>query len=342
MADISSLFTVRHLRSEPNAYVLHYRKGSLLREGRGLTFWFYPTSASIAEIPCDDREVPFMFHGRSLDFQDITAQGVVTYRVVDPKKLAARIDFSINIYMGTYLKEPLEQISQTITRISQQLSWDYMANTEIKQILSAGIAEIRKRIEEGLVGNRILEALGLEIVNILVSDVSPTPDMEKALQTPMREEIQQQADEATFQRRALAVEKERAIQENELENRIELAKRKEQLIGQQGRNKQRLAREESEAQKITATTTADCDRLAANAKAEGIVVIEKAKVDSEKERLDAYRDLPASVMFGLALKQLAGKLERIDHLNLSPDGIGHLLQNLMQAGTRKLERPDGA
>ena len=49
-----------------------------------------------------------------------------------------------------------------------------------------------------------------------VAAVAPTSEMEKALQQPTREAIQQDADEATFRRRALAVEKERAIAENEL------------------------------------------------------------------------------------------------------------------------------
>ena len=53
---------------------------------------------------------------------------------------------------------------------------------------------------------------------------------------PTREAIQQAADEATFQRRAQAVEKERAIQENELQNKIELARREEQLIAQKGQH----------------------------------------------------------------------------------------------------------
>ena len=39
-----------------------------------------------------------------------------------------------------------------------------------------------------------------------VAAVAPTAEMEKALQQPTREAIQQNADEATFQRRALAVE----------------------------------------------------------------------------------------------------------------------------------------
>lgn len=45
----------------------------------------------------DDRELPFLFHGKSTDFQDVTAQGVITFRVVDPVALAERLDFSIDL-----------------------------------------------------------------------------------------------------------------------------------------------------------------------------------------------------------------------------------------------------
>ena len=37
---------------------------------------------------------------------------------------------------------------------------------------------------------------------------------------------------------------------------------------------------------------------------------------------------------------LAGKLQRIDHLSLSPETMGPLLQSLVQAGTRYLENPE--
>ncbi len=44
-------------------------------------------------------------------------------------------------------------------------------------------------------------------------------------QTPSRERVQQEADRATHERRALAVQRERAIAENELQNQIELRSR---------------------------------------------------------------------------------------------------------------------
>src|SRR5215469_12131089 len=106
MADISNFVFARHLRADASAYILHFRRSRLVRQGRGLAFWFFPLSASIAEIPADDRELSILFHARSSDFQDVTAQGVVTYRIVEPTTVADRIDFTIDLASGAYLKQP--------------------------------------------------------------------------------------------------------------------------------------------------------------------------------------------------------------------------------------------
>ena len=75
MADISTFPFVRHLRSAPTVHVIRYRKGDLEEDARGPTFWFLPLASAIAEVPVDDRELPFLFHARTADFQDVTAAG---------------------------------------------------------------------------------------------------------------------------------------------------------------------------------------------------------------------------------------------------------------------------
>ena len=74
MAEIRRYPWFRHLRSEPSFHVLRHRGGKLVKSGRGLAFWFHPMRTSVAEIPMDDRDLPFLFHGRSEDFQDLTVQ----------------------------------------------------------------------------------------------------------------------------------------------------------------------------------------------------------------------------------------------------------------------------
>ena len=100
MARITRYPGIAHLRSEASSYVIRYRNGRIERAGRGLAFWFRPLDTAIAEIPLDDHELPFLFHGRSADLQEVVTQGIVTFRVADPDTLAARIDFGIDLATG--------------------------------------------------------------------------------------------------------------------------------------------------------------------------------------------------------------------------------------------------
>lgn len=337
MAEISSFLFFRHLRAEPTTHVMFFRGGQLKASGRGLAVWFSPLGASIAQVPLDDRELPFLFHGRSSDFQDVAVNGVVTFRVRDPEMLASRVDFSIDTRTGLYNKEPLDKLALAVKELSQQLASTFLNKSPLRLILDQGIEVIRDAIHDGLIADAGIRSLGLEIVATRISSVKPTSEMEKALQMPTRESIQQSADEATFSRRALAVEKERAIQENELNNQIQLAKREENLIDQRGQNERKRATEAAESKRIEAEAAAKNVKVNAEAQAESIKMLEEAKVHAEAERMNIYRDLPPAALMGLAARELAGKLQSIEHLSLTPDVLGSLLQRVLGAQASKLE-----
>ncbi len=347
MADILTLGPVRHLRSDSTSHVIHFQNARLRRSGRGLSFWFLPLKASIAEVPLDDRDEPIVFHGRSGDFQDVTAQGVLTFRVTAPEVVAERVDFTADLRTGVYLRQPLEKLALLMSQLAQQYAWTWIARAPIREVLAEGQLRIREQIEAGFRSDPTLADMGIVIVSIRIHSVRPTADLEKALEAPTRERIQQEADEAAFARRALAVEKERAIQENELKNQIELARRDEELITQKGQNARRQAEEEARAAEIAAESkarrtrveaSADADRVKVQgeAHAEALQAEEKVRVGAERERMDVYRTVPSSVLLGLAAQALAGKLERINHLNISPDGLGPMLRDLLDAHTRRL------
>ena len=97
--------------------------------------------------------------------------------------------------------------------------------------------------------------------------------------------MQEEADEAAFRRRAQAVDKERAIQENELANQIELAKRETQLIEQRGTNARREATEKAEADRIAVESKAAQSRMESAARAEALTAVEGARL-----ALDASSD----------------------------------------------------
>ena len=177
----------------------------------------------------------------------------------------------------------------------------------------------------GLAAEPALEQIGIEVAAVRVAAVAPTSDMEKALQQPTREAIQQDADEATFRRRALAVEKERAIAENELQNRIELARREEDLVAREGANARKRAEEDAAAALVAAEAADERNALAATRQAATIDEVEGAqlRIAAERARIDAATG--ADVLLALAARELAGQHE---HLTITPDMLTPLLARL--------------
>jgi regulator of protease activity HflC (stomatin/prohibitin superfamily) len=336
MAEIRSFWLVRHLRSEPSAHVLVFRRGAVAASGRGLSCWFLPMSTSIAEVPVDDRPVALSVHARSIDFQDVSVQGVIGWRVIDPARAAERIDFSIDLVRGVHLEEPLDRVALVLSQLAQQHAARWIAGVSLRDALRDGSAQIRERVHAALSADASVTDLGIEITSVRIQSVLPTPDLERALEAPMRERIQQESDEAAFARRALAVEKERAIQENELQNRIELARREEQLIAQDGANAKKRATADAEGKRIAAEGEASRTRLASEAQADALRVVEAVRLEAERTRMDIQRAAPTAVLFALAARELAGKLQRIDHVHVGGE-LAPLLTELVTAGTRALE-----
>ncbi len=331
MAEIQRYPWVRHLRGAPTVHVRHQRRGRVVREGTGLAFWFRPLSAVLSEIPVDDRELPLLFHARTSDFQDVTVQASVTYRIVDPALAASRLDFSIHPETGRWRSTPLEQLAGLLTELAQQPALEQLAATTLPAALAAGVGVIRDRIDNSLAEDARLRDLGIAVLGVRVVALRPEPDVEKALQTPTRESVQQEADRATYERRALAVERERAIAENELQNQIELAVREEQLVAQRGQNQRRQAEESAAAERIAADAKAERQRVLGGGQADATRVVGEAEAATEAAKLAAYREIDPKILLGLAARELAGDLPNIGTLNLTPDVISTALGALAAA-----------
>lgn len=280
MADITRRLGWRHLRGAPTAHVRHHRSGKLVHDGPGLSFWFRSLSAALSEVPVDDRELAMTFHARTVDFQDVTVQATVTYRVSDPAVAAARLDFSIDPDTGVW-RSALEQLGTLLTETAQQHALDVLARTSLSSALVDGVTSVRERVAAGLAAEPRLPATGIEIVAVRVVALRPEPEVERALRTPAREQIQQEADRATYERRAVAVERERTIAENELASKIELARREEQLVEQRGTNTRREAEESAAADKVRAE--AEATRSVRLAEAEAARSVKLAEAEAAKQ-----------------------------------------------------------
>jgi regulator of protease activity HflC (stomatin/prohibitin superfamily) len=312
MAQIRRLFWLRHLRAEPNQFIVHWKNGRLRLRGPGLAYWFDALSAAVAQLPLEDCETTIVLKERSLDFQEVTVQSTLTYRVEDPERAASRVNFSLNLETGAWADAPLERLASVFCLRSQPLARSYLAEVTVVEALRSGPERIRNAITDALKSDPEVEAMGLALVSTQIDRVAPTSEVEKALQTPTREGIQEKADQAVFARRALAVEKERAIKENELSTEIGLSRRTEELVRQRAANRQ-----------LEVESEASAERTLAEARAEG-----------EARRVEVWKNAPNRVVMGLALQELARNIQQIQHLNLTPDLLGQALQQFVtdQAG----------
>jgi regulator of protease activity HflC (stomatin/prohibitin superfamily) len=334
MADITRFPLVRHLRGTPTLHVRHLRRGRLVHDGTGLSFFFRPLTAVLSEVPVDDRELPMLFHARTADFQDLTVQASATFRIIDPATASDRIDFSVDPATGRWRGTPLEQVGGLLTETAQQQVLGLISRSPLASVLADGVSQVRDQIAGGLSADARLAETGIAVIGVRVVAIRPEPDMEKALRTPARELVQQESDRATFERRALAVERERAIAENEMQSQIELARREEQLVAQRGANARRQASEAAAASQIEAEAQASREQRLNQARAEGTRALGVAKAAGEAARVAAYADLPSATLLALAAKDLAGNLPQIGSLVLSPDLLAPVLAGLVPAASR--------
>jgi regulator of protease activity HflC (stomatin/prohibitin superfamily) len=329
MAHITRRPFVSHYRGTGTGHVVHLRRGKVAHQGVGQAFWFRPLGTVLAEVPVDDRELPLVFRGRTADFQEAAVQGSVTYRFADPLKAARRLDFGLDPATGAAQGTPLDQVAGLLTELAQQHALSLLASLPLAEALAEGPTAVRARIAEGLSGDPRLAETGLEIIDTRIVAVRPEAEVERALRAPARELIQQQADRAGFERRAEAVNRERAIAENELQNRIELATREEQLVAQQGANERRRAEEAAEAAKIEALADAERVRIAAAAMAMQTREVGEAEAASAAANMRVYEGQDPRILLAIAAQSLAGAMPNIGTLNLSPDLLTSALGTLL-------------
>jgi hypothetical protein len=88
------MFGIRYLKVPPTTFLLQFVNGRVVRQGSGLSFFYFAPRSTIVAVPVGSTDVPFIFNETTADFQDVTVQGHLTYRVADPVTLAGLLDYS--------------------------------------------------------------------------------------------------------------------------------------------------------------------------------------------------------------------------------------------------------
>lgn len=330
MATIRSYPFLRNARVEASSMLVVYRNGTVAKSGRGLSVWFQPQGAtSLVEVPVDDRDHIIAVSAITRDFQIVSVQGVATWRAAEPLRLAERVDFSIDPQRGLFRSDPLAQLSTLFDGLIKTAVETHISARTVAQVLEEGVGALLTQVEAGLKRTDRLAAVGIELVGIRLSDLTPAPELVRALRQPTLERMQQAADEATFKRRANAVEKEAEIAENETKAKIALEQTRELLIDRERQNELARARAVAEKARIDADSAASTKMIeaesaakargiAALAEAEAIAKLDEAKLKAERERAEIAKTMPPVVVVSEAIRHGLGSA-KIGTLNLGPD-----------------------
>jgi len=314
-----------YMKAAPTTYVLHYQRGRLRREGPGLTFVYLLPASTIVAVPLASSGVPFVFNEITADFQAVTLQGQLTYRVADPHRLASLLDFSVRPN-GSYLSDDPEKVLERLVETLQILAGAAVQRRTLRDALVSTDAILRE-VLGALRAAEPVTMLGLEILGLSILSIKPTPEIGRALEAEAREALQRESDEAIYARRNAAVEQERRIKESELNTEIAVQEKQRQIRETQiGAD---IAVEERR--------TALIERRSANEREDADARAYALRATLEPLRTVDWRTLMAvqpgggdpRLMIALAFRELAENAAKIGELNVTPD----LLRSLIGSGT---------
>jgi len=329
MSHITKVFNLGHFQGTATAYVVHLRNGQLAHQGVGQAFWFRGAVSVLSEVPITDQELPALVRAYTTDHQDVSVQLTVTYRFADPTLAATRLEFGIIPDPPKDAQDGRTQAAAVLTRLAQSVIVSDVAARPMADVVG-NVTQIQTALMQGFAADQRLTQIGVQIIDMHVLAVRPESEVEKALQTPLREQIQAEADKATYERRALAVERERQISENELASKIELASRTQQLVIQEGANARRQAEEKAAAELIASKAQGERLGIDAEARAASIRVTGEAEAARTAALMAGYSGIDTALLQALALRDLAQALPKmtLGDITIAPDLLSKALAGL--------------
>lgn len=334
------MFGLQFIKVQPAVYLLQYRKGQVVREGAGLSFFYYAPSTSLVAVPLASDDAPFIFEEVTADFQAVTIQGQITYRVADAKRLAGLMNFTLNARGQGYVSDDPQKLPQRVINTVNVLARAELQKLPLREAIRASDALVQA-VRKGLAASGEVAQLGLEILGLNILAIKPTPETARALEAETREQLLKEADEAIYARRNSAVEQERGIKENELNTEIAVENKKRQIRETQMdaeravQEKQHQITQADMAAKVlledkrkalvalaaaNAKTEADARAYAVSTSMQAI-----SSVDARVLQALASVGMKPEQLIAVAFQELAGRADKIGELNISPD----LLRELM-------------
>lgn len=339
------MFGIRFIKADPTTHLMQVRRGRIVRQGAGQSFFYFAPTASLVAIPVGSQILPFIFDQTTADFQSVTVQGSLSYRIAEPSRLATMLNFTLRADGKGYASEDPQNLRARVEGIVEVMVQQAVSVQRLTETLRTA-EPMARGIEEALRTQADIVALGIEVQSLSIAAIRPKAETARALEAEVREQILRGADEAIYARRNAAVENERAIKESELDTEVAVEMKQRTIRETRMEADAAIRRKELdlEASDLESRITMESRRQefvgleAANSRT--MAEAEAFRVQSVMQALEAAdpRVVQALASVGMAPGQLiamafggiAEKAEKIGQLNVSPE----LLQSLIGSTAR--------
>src|ERR1035438_3733201 len=159
------MFGIKFIKVQPTTYLLQYRGGHIVREGLGLSFFYYAPTTSLVAVPVASTDTPFIFQETTADFQAVTIQGQVTYRVGDPKRLAAMLNYTLARNGETYAAEDPKKLPERVIHVVNVLARGELQKLQLRAAVRAS-DELVNAVKTRLTAAEEITSLGLEVLGL--------------------------------------------------------------------------------------------------------------------------------------------------------------------------------
>ena len=193
------------------------------------------------------------------------------------------------------------------------------------EAISGSLERVSGLLTQAFAANEQLQATGVGIVDVRLLSLRPDEGVESSLRAPLLEQLRAEADRALYERRALAVERESQISENEMQSKLDLARKRADLVDQEGHNARREAEEKAAADAIA--VEAESRRIVEKAKAfeTDWNTAGRARTANDAAYIQAVAEAGPEVARALALKELAGHMPSFGNITITADVLSDLV-----------------
>ncbi|MBI3926915.1 MAG: SPFH domain-containing protein [Armatimonadetes bacterium] len=315
------MFGIRFVKFHPTTYAIHYRNGRIVREGAGLSFLYYAPTSSLVAVPLASTDLPFVFPEMTADFQEVTVQGQLTYRVTEPVLLSQLLDFSLD-HRGNCRGEGAEEVQRRLVKLVQVQTRASLQRLDLRGAL-VSVEQITREVLGGLRETPMVVSMGIEVMGLTLSSVRATPEMARALEAEAREELNRRSDEAIYRRRNSAVEQERRIKESELDTELAVEARKREI--REAQLAAEIAVEEQRAALIAQRVENEKQEAQSRAYALETILAPVRDVGWQTLLAMGAGGADPRMMIAGAFQQMAENASKIGEINVSPELLTALL-----------------